>query len=118
MVVLDEAQLLPPEFLNPILKVMDELRKQYGATFLLCTATQPALGPHSGLGFIFEGIDDIREVMDNPAALYQSLKRVEVKVPERIHEPCTWESLAEELAGILRCCVSSTGGTVAVNSGR
>jgi CRISPR-associated endonuclease/helicase Cas3 len=99
VVVLDETQLLPPEFLNPILKVMIELRKNYGVTFLLSTATQPALGPQRGPGFVFEGIADIREVMENPAALYQSLKRVEVKVPERIHEPCTWESLTEELAG-------------------
>jgi CRISPR-associated endonuclease/helicase Cas3 len=99
VVVLDEAQLLPPEFLNPILKVIDELRKNYGVTFLLSTATQPALGPQRGPGFVFEGIAGIREVMENPAALYQRLKRVEVRVPERIHEPCKWESLAEELAG-------------------
>lgn len=98
VVVLDEAQLLPPEFLNPILKVMDELRKHYGVTFLLSTATQPALGPQSGPGFVFEGIAGVREVMENPAALYQHLKRVEVKVPEQIHEPCTWECLAKELA--------------------
>jgi len=98
VVVLDEAQLLPPEFLNPILKVMIELRKHYGVTFLLSTATQPALGPQHGPGFVFEGIADIQEIMENPAALYQSLNRVEVKVPERIHEPCAWENLAEELA--------------------
>jgi CRISPR-associated endonuclease/helicase Cas3 len=99
VVVLDEAQLLPPEFLSPILKVMIELRKHYGVTFLLSTATQPALGPQRGPGFVFEGIADIREVMEDPSALDQSLKRVEVKVPERIHEPCTWESLAKELVG-------------------
>jgi CRISPR-associated endonuclease/helicase Cas3 len=99
VVVLDEAQLLPPEFLNPILKVMDELRKHYGVTFLLSTATQPALDPQRGPGFVFEGLSGIKEIIENPAALYQSLKRVEVKLPERIHEPVTWTALAEALAG-------------------
>jgi CRISPR-associated endonuclease/helicase Cas3 len=99
VVVLDEAQLLPPEFLNPILKVMGELRKHYGVTFLLSTATQPALDSQRGSGLVFEGLSGIREIIENPAALYQSLKRVEVKLPERIHEPVTWTALAEVLAG-------------------
>jgi CRISPR-associated endonuclease/helicase Cas3 len=98
VVVLDEAQLLPPEFLNPILKAMDELHKHYGVTLLLSTATQPALDPQRGPGFVFEGLSGIREIIESPAALYKSLKRVEVKVPERIHEQVTWEGLAEELA--------------------
>jgi CRISPR-associated endonuclease/helicase Cas3 len=97
VVVLDEAQLLPPEFLRPILKVLDELRKHYAVTILLCTATQPALGPHKSSGFTFEGLEGIREIMEDPANLYNSLKRVEVKLPEQIHEPITWEELAEEL---------------------
>jgi CRISPR-associated endonuclease/helicase Cas3 len=98
VVVLDEAQLLPPEFLRPILKTLDELRKHYGVTILLCTATQPALGPHKSTGFTFEGLEDIHEIMEDPAGLFDSLKRVEVELPKNIHKPRTWEELAEELA--------------------
>ena len=98
VVVLDEAQLLPPEFLRPILKALDELRKHYGVTIVLCTATQPALGPHKSPGFSFEGLEGIREIMEDPANLFDSLKRVEVKLPEKIHEPLTWEELADDLA--------------------
>ncbi len=98
VVVLDEAQLLPPEFLRPILKALEELREHYAVTVLLCTATQPALGPHKSPGFDFEGLKDIREVMEDPAGLFDSLKRVEVKLPERIHEAVTWEELAQDLA--------------------
>src|SRR5208337_2622639 len=98
VVVLDEAQLLPPEFLRPILKTLDELRKHYGVTILLCTATQPAFDPHKSTGFTFEGLEGIHEIMEDPASLFDSLKRVEVKLPENIHRPTTWEELAEELA--------------------
>ena len=98
VVVLDEAQLLPAEFLGPILKALNELRKHYGVTALLCTATQPALGPHKSAGFAFEGLEGINEIMDDPVGLYNSLRRVEVKLPENIHEPRTWEDLADELS--------------------
>ena len=98
VVVLDEAQLLPPEFLSPIIKALDELRRHYAVTILLCTATQPALGPHKSPGFYFQGLEGIREITKDPAALFDSLERVQVKLPQKIHEPVTWEELAQELA--------------------
>lgn len=98
VVVLDEAQLLPPEFLSPILKSLDELRKNYGVTVLLCTATQPAFGPYKSSGFTFEGLEGIREIVENPSRLFESLRRVEIKLPENIREPVTWEVVAAELA--------------------
>lgn len=42
IVILDEAQLLPVEFLSPILKVIELLNKKYNVSFVICTATQPA----------------------------------------------------------------------------
>ena len=57
VVILDEAQLLPPEFLNPILHLLKELQQNYGVTLLLSTATQPALGPHKSFDFNFPGLD-------------------------------------------------------------
>lgn len=98
VVILDEAQLLPPELLKPILKALDELRKHYSVTVLLCTATQPALGPQRSPGFNFDGLEGICEIAEDPCRLFESLKRVEVRLPENIHEPTTWEDLAEKLA--------------------
>jgi CRISPR-associated endonuclease/helicase Cas3 len=98
IVILDEAQLLPPDYLNPILKGLDELRKNYGATILFSTATQPAFGKQQDLKE-FKGLEGIREIMPDPKKLYSQLKRVEVHIPKNISEPCTWESLAEKLLG-------------------
>ncbi len=96
--MLDEAQLLPPEFLRPILKALDELRKNYKVTVVLCTATQPALGPHKSAGFNFEGLEGIQEIMEDPLDLFANLKRVELKKLENLHEPWTWKQLAEQLS--------------------
>ncbi|MDD5241570.1 MAG: CRISPR-associated helicase Cas3' [Sulfuricella sp.] len=97
VVVLDEAQLLPPEFLQPILNVMNLLTKHYGVTFVLSTATQPALNSREGFGWHFKGLDGVREIMHDPDALYRDLERVTVQLPEDFHQPNTWEYIAQEL---------------------
>lgn len=98
VVVLDEVQLLPPEFLRPILKVLKELSTHYGVTILLSTATQPAFAPQQNASFKFEGLAGIIEIMEDPAHLFNSLQRVAVKVPQDAAAPVSWEELAEELA--------------------
>ena len=100
VVVLDEAQLLPPAFMQPILDVLNLLARHYGVTVLLCTATQPALGTKryfDGRGM--RGLDDVREIVPDPAALYAALKRVEVALPEDFHTRHSWIDVAQELAG-------------------
>ncbi|MBF0558709.1 MAG: CRISPR-associated helicase Cas3' [Nitrospirae bacterium] len=96
VVILDEAQLLPPDFLRPSLHALKELVKFYGITLLLCTATQPALGKRDGFN---EGLENLTEIIDDPMALHDSLKRVNIHMPENLNEPCTWEALAQELIG-------------------
>ncbi len=98
VVVLDEAQLLPPEFLQPIADVMNQLASHYGVTFVLSTATQPALGSFQSFGGKpFRGLDNVREIMDDPDVLYQKLKRVEVCVPNDLQTSRDWQSIADEL---------------------
>jgi len=96
VVILDEAQLLPPEFLAPILEVLKELQRNYGVTVLLCTATQPALGPHRSGDFDFKGIPGITEIMSDPQELHTALKRTTIH-PLRDLVPVSWEELAGEL---------------------
>ncbi len=44
VVIFDEAQTLPPDLLTPCLDSIRHLTRHFGATVVLCTATQPALG--------------------------------------------------------------------------
>lgn len=97
VVVLDEAQLLPPAFLFPILSVMKLLTKYYGVTFVLSTATQPALHSRSGFGWRFDGLDGVREIIADPDELYRSLQRVTVTMPEDYQARGNWQFVAEEL---------------------
>ena len=100
VVVLDEAQLLPPEFLQPILDTLNLLARHYGMTIVLSTATQPALSTreyfdaHQNL----RGLDNVREIIANPDDLYCSLERVNIRLPADWHAPTNWDTLAQELS--------------------
>ncbi|HEY3326814.1 MAG TPA: CRISPR-associated helicase Cas3' [Novimethylophilus sp.] len=93
VVVLDEAQLLPPEFLTPILHTMRDLTHGYGVSLVLSTATQPAFSPRSK----FAGLADVRELMDDPDALYVGLERVQTQLPEADRARQSWEQIADKL---------------------
>lgn len=100
VIVLDEAQQLPPEFLQPILDVLNLLVAHYGATVVLCTATQPALAStaYFDASRNLRGLDRTTEIIDDPEALYAALKRVEVKLPVDLRAPMDWPTLAGELS--------------------
>lgn len=87
VIVLDEAQTLPVHLLRPCMAALDELARNYGASVVLCTATQPALRKQDGAlpkkqkrdaapGF---DIGEDRELAPRPRELYEELKRVEVE---------------------------------------
>ena len=43
VIIFDEAQMLPVNYLRPCIAMMDELLQKYETSLVLCTATQPAL---------------------------------------------------------------------------
>lgn len=89
VVILDEAQQIPPEFKRPIEASLKLLAKDYKTTIVLSTATQPALD-----------LGKTMELAPDPATLFTALKRVDIQVPDSLIEPVAWESLAEELAAL------------------
>lgn len=100
VVVLDEAQLVPIEYLTPILEAMRLLVEHYNVSFVISTATQPAFEERCIDGVLFKGLSNITEIMgdaDQVKELYKSLKRVDVQLPKNMHIPSTWEGIAEEL---------------------
>lgn len=99
VIVLDEAQTLPPGFLAPILEMLDELVRHYGCSVVLSTATQPALARRDALP---EGLVGVREMMPEPAALSRRLKRFEPEWPDPDAPAKSWEALAGEIAGFDR----------------
>lgn len=97
VLVLDEAQLMPPQFLHPITSILTELVRGYGVSVVLSTATQPALGPRATSGRQFRGIEGVRELMDAPETLWPALDRVEVTWPTDLDERSTWEDIATQI---------------------
>lgn len=88
VVILDEAQLLPPELLMPCVDALNQLVRNYGMTMVLCTATQPAL----------PNLDKPTEIIPPSANLYQRLQRVDYRLPVLSDVmPVMWEDLAVTL---------------------
>ncbi|MDU7474716.1 MAG: CRISPR-associated helicase Cas3' [Paenibacillus macerans] len=72
IIILDEAQALPADFLEPSLAALKCLCDNYGVTVLFCTATQLAFQP-KWLGGVAP-----TEIIGDPTSLYRKLKRVTV----------------------------------------
>ena len=98
VVVLDEAQLLPVEHLQPILDTLQLLVDHYSTSIVISTATQPAFKTRRYGGETFKGLGQSRELMqDDVGAIYDNLKRVEVELPEDLNTHSEWEEIAASL---------------------
>ena len=98
VVVLDEAQLLPVEYLEPILQTMQLLVDRYRVTFVICTATQPAFGPRLINGKMFKGLRDVREIMEGEVDnLHHTLRRVNIRLPTDLTTASEWTEIAAEI---------------------
>ena len=116
VVILDEAQMLPPEFLKPILSGLRGLVESFGVSAVLCTATQPALvGRIGGDKFqnkeSFEGLPKgaVRELMSSPESLSRELMRVQVERHPQGDQACSWEEIAADLVPLEQAlCIVNT----------
>ena len=79
VVILDEAQMLPTDLLNPCVRALKELTASYGSSIVLCTATQPSLGKTEQLKSGFEA-GTVREIIPQESlkAMFDAFRRVTV----------------------------------------
>lgn len=76
VIILDEVQTIPVDYLAPCLQALKELATNYGATVVLCTATQPALQRRDDFPI---GLEGIREIVPGCTELYSRLRRVAIE---------------------------------------
>jgi len=100
VLVIDEAQLLPVEYLQPVVDVLRLLVMDHGVTVLLCTATQPTLTEQrrfGGQGLRGYAPGEVTAVIDDEASLYCALQRVQVKLPPDLKTPQSWADTAAQV---------------------
>lgn len=90
VIVLDEAQMLPVEYLKPCLAALEELVKHYGCTVVFCTATQPAL---SG---ITESLSKPIEISRAGLESFETLRRVTYRLEGALDDAQLVERLRDE----------------------
>ena len=76
VIIFDEAQMIPTEFLKPCVYTINELTKHYNCTAVLCTATQPSLEK------LFEN-RKITEICSEIEKNYNFFRRTKIKVLEK-----------------------------------
>ena len=76
VIILDESQMLPPDFLLPIMQAIKELAQNYRCSIVMCTATQPAVQAADGF---YRGFENVREIAPEPEALFAQLRRTTVQ---------------------------------------
>ncbi|HEX9386324.1 MAG TPA: CRISPR-associated helicase Cas3' [Anaerolineales bacterium] len=72
VIIFDEAQMLPREYMQPCMLAIKELVQNYSASVVFCTATQPSLDR------FLENVT-FTELASNPQALFDFYKRVQIR---------------------------------------
>lgn len=97
VIVLDEAQSLPPDLLEATLRTVQLLCSQYNCTVVFSTATQPSFQHLPGLQW------KPTEIVPNPEKLFQATRRV--TYDWRIEQPVSYRQIGEELISGRQGCV-------------
>lgn len=109
VLILDEVQTLPMEFLGPIVDTFDTLKRVFGVSILFTTASQPKLtGKIQGVNrsIIVEGLSDIHEIVPRNANLHDRLRRVMLKFEDESKE---YDEIAKEISQYSRVlCIVNT----------
>ncbi|SNT13272.1 CRISPR-associated helicase, Cas3 family [Granulicella rosea] len=102
VIVLDEAQTIPVEFLKPILAALRELVLNYGCSVVLCTATQPALEWREDFEL---GLKNVRPIVPDALSLFEALRRVKVRRLAKVADDALVGLMAEQASTL---CIVNT----------
>lgn len=109
VLILDEVQTLPTDFLQPIVNALKTYQRLFGMSVLFTTASQPVLeGKHQGTlpRITLDGIDKISEIIPVGFNLHDKLRRVNLHFDDN---QSSYEEIAERIAQYDRvlCIVNS-----------
>lgn len=90
VIIFDEAQMLPIDYLRPCLAAIHELTQHYGTTAVLCTATQPSLNKI----FRRDYQRELKEICRNVTEEYAFFKRTKI---ELLLHKVTLQEMADRL---------------------
>ena len=99
VIIFDEAQMLPNDYLKPCVKAIEQLTELYECSAVLCTATQPSLK-----SIFSEGIKSI-ELCPDMEEQFRFFKRTSFKNEGMISETCLIERLKKETQAL---CILNT----------
>lgn len=92
VLIFDEAQMLPPDYLEPCVWAISQLVSNYGCTSILCTATQPSLNP-----LIKKWIPDgARELCEDTVGNHEFFRRVDYQKEGVLSDEALAEKLSQE----------------------
>lgn len=94
VIILDEVQSLPPHLIECIVDGLSSLQEDFGATIVLSTATQPALGKD----IVSAGFSDVQDILPSNLRLFEDLKRVRVEWPDFSRPTTEYNALATLVA--------------------
>lgn len=98
VIILDEVQTLPTDYLQPIVDALKSYQRMFGISVLFTTASQPVL---SGLiegcnpKAAFQGIDNITEIIPKEYVLHDKLRRVRLEID---NTGSTYNEIADQLS--------------------
>ncbi|MEZ6128330.1 MAG: CRISPR-associated helicase Cas3' [Planctomycetaceae bacterium] len=93
VVILDEVQTLPPQYLLPIVDCLNELTTNYRCSVVLSTATPPALSRET----LSDGLQNVRPIVPEFRRMFASSAARRVNTEWRIETEIPYADLAEEL---------------------
>lgn len=109
VLILDEVQILPSDFLQPIVDSLSTYQRLFGVSMLFTTASQPILeGEHQGTNpsIKLDGLSHIEEIIPEDWNLHERLRRVELNINDM---PCSYDEIAKQLTNHDRVlCIVNT----------